>query len=128
MMCDFQLVNFDYSFPLPLGRLRVTVQRWLSGCGYKDSCANCCSNEMKLWKSLYDFPHSFVSNLSIDASLNYDDDDLSAWEFEANRWARVLFLSIKEEHPLEPILMVCFFFFLCNIYDFLFTPSEYSAF
>ncbi|KAK7251820.1 hypothetical protein RIF29_35366 [Crotalaria pallida] len=88
------------------GQLRVTVQTWLSGCGYKDSCANCCSNEMKLWKCLYDFPDSFVHNhLSTDASFNYDDGDLSAWEFEANRWARVLFLAIKEEHSLEPILM-----------------------
>ncbi|KAJ1415056.1 hypothetical protein SESBI_18418 [Sesbania bispinosa] len=84
------------------GQLRLTVQRWLSGCGYKD----CCINKMKLWKSLYDFPQSFVSNsLSNDISLNYDDEDMSAWEFEANRWTRVLLLAIKEEHPLEPILM-----------------------
>ncbi|CAI8609508.1 unnamed protein product [Vicia faba] len=88
------------------GKLRPTVQRWFSGCGYKDCCANCCMNDMKLCKNLYDFPHSFISNhLSIDISLNYDDGDLSAWEFEANRWARVLFLAITEEHPLEPILM-----------------------
>ncbi|KAK7330831.1 hypothetical protein VNO77_25035 [Canavalia gladiata] len=88
------------------GQLRVRVQKWLSRFGEKDRCANCCNNEIKLWKSLYDFPQSFVSNhLSIDVSLNYDDEDLSAWEFEANRWARVLFLAIKEEHPLEPILM-----------------------
>lgn len=66
-------------------------------------------DDMKLCKSLYDFPHSFISNhRSIDISLNYDDGDFSAWEFEANRWARVLFLAITEEHPLEPILMVCF--------------------
>lgn len=65
---------------------------------------------MKLWKSLYDFPESFVSDhLPIDISFNYGDDDLSAWEFEANRWARVLFLAVKEEHLLEPILMVCIF-------------------
>ncbi|CAL0331179.1 unnamed protein product [Lupinus luteus] len=115
VVCTFDipleiLLLFISAFPREFtdygGQLRVTVQRWLSGCGYKDSCANCCSNEMKLWNCLYDFPHSFVYNhLSNDASLNYDDDDLSAWEFEANRWARVLFLAIKEEHPLEPILM-----------------------
>ncbi|CAL5197917.1 unnamed protein product [Lathyrus oleraceus] len=88
------------------GKLRSTVQRWFSGCGYKDCCANCCLDDMKLCKSLYDFPHSFISNhRSIDISLNYDDGDFSAWEFEANRWARVLFLAITEEHPLEPILM-----------------------
>ncbi|XP_020231256.1 uncharacterized protein LOC109811829 isoform X1 [Cajanus cajan] len=86
------------------GQLRVTLQRWLSGCGYKDRCANCCNNEIKLWKSLYGFPQNFVSN-SIDVSLTYDDEDLSAWESEANRWAKVLFLAIKEEHPLEPIFV-----------------------
>lgn len=54
----------------------------------------------------------------MDTSLNFDDDDFSAWEFEANRWARVLFLAITEEHPLEPILMVCFWLFpLYYLYD-----------
>jgi len=87
----------------------MTVQRWLSGCGYKDRCANCCNNEIKLWKSLYDFPQNFVSNnLSIDVSLTYDDEDLSAWESEANRWAKMLFLAIKKDHPLELIFVVCF--------------------
>ncbi|KAL2962449.1 hypothetical protein AAZX31_17G143900 [Glycine max] len=88
------------------GQLRMTVQRWLSGCGYKDRCANCCNNEIKLWKSLYDFPQNFVSNnLSIDVSLTYDDEDLSAWESEANRWAKMLFLAIKKDHPLELIFV-----------------------
>ncbi|KAL9326764.1 hypothetical protein ACSQ67_007409 [Phaseolus vulgaris] len=88
------------------GQLRVTVQRWLSGCGYKDRCANCCNSEIKLWKSLYDFPQRFVSNnLPIDVSLTYDDEDLSAWESEANRWAKMLFLSTKQGHLLEPILV-----------------------
>lgn len=83
------------------------MQRWFLGCGHKDCCTNCCSDDMKLWKSLYDFPHSFVSHqLPVDASLNYDDEDLSAWELEANRWARVLFLATKKEYLLGPILMV----------------------
>ncbi|XP_027919590.1 uncharacterized protein LOC114178088 isoform X2 [Vigna unguiculata] len=88
------------------GQLRVAVQRWLSGCGYKDRCANCCNNEIKLWKSLYDFPQRFVSNnLPFDVSLTYDDEDLSAWESEANRWAKMLFLSTEQGHLLEPILV-----------------------
>ncbi|KAF7828486.1 putative methyltransferase TARBP1 [Senna tora] len=87
------------------GPLRAIVQRWLLGCGHKDCCANGCTNEMKLWKSLYDFPQSFVSHqLSVHACLNYDDEDLSAWEVEANRWARVLLLATKEEYLLGPIL------------------------
>ncbi|KAK7346778.1 hypothetical protein VNO80_21301 [Phaseolus coccineus] len=88
------------------GQLRVTVQRWLSGCGYKDRCANCCNNEIMPWKSLCDFPQRFVrNNLPIDVSLTYDDEDLSAWESEANRWAKMLFLSTKQGHLLEPILV-----------------------
>jgi len=87
----------------------VTVQRWLSGCGYKDRCASCCNNKIELWKSLYDFPQRFVSNnLPIDVSLTYDDEDLSAWESEANRWAKMLFISTKQGDLLEPILVVCF--------------------
>ncbi|KAK7406674.1 hypothetical protein VNO78_08303 [Psophocarpus tetragonolobus] len=40
-----------------------------------------------MWKSLYDFPQSFVSsNFSVNVSLTYDDEDLSVWEYEANRW------------------------------------------
>lgn len=106
IFCCLNLTTFHL---FPPGQLRLTVQRWLSGCGYKHCCTNCCINATKLCKNLYGFPESFVSNsLSIDSSLNYDDGDVSAWEFEANRWTRVLFLAIKEEHPLEPILMVCF--------------------
>ncbi|CAJ1943228.1 unnamed protein product [Sphenostylis stenocarpa] len=104
-------VTVGKSFPLAelkeYGQSRVTLQRWLSGCGYKDRCANCCNNEIKLWKSLYDFPQSFVSNnLSVDVSLTHDDEDLSAWESEANRWAKMLFLATKEEHLLEPIFVL----------------------
>ncbi|KAG2408431.1 uncharacterized protein HKW66_Vig0032530 [Vigna angularis] len=88
------------------GQLRVPSQRWLSGCGYKDRCANCCNNEIKLWNSLYDFPQRFVSNdLPFDVSFTYDDEDLSAWESEANRWAKMLFLSTEHGHLLEPILV-----------------------
>lgn len=114
--CWYNVTTFHL---FPAGQLRLTVQRWLSGCGYKDCRANCCINEMKLCKNLYDFPQSFISNhLSMDTSLNFDDGDFSAWEFEANRWARVLFLAITEEHPLEPILMVCFWLFpLYYLYD-----------
>ncbi|KAK7406677.1 hypothetical protein VNO78_08306 [Psophocarpus tetragonolobus] len=34
-----------------------------------------------MWKSLYDFPQSFVSsNFSVNVSLTYDDEDLSVWD------------------------------------------------
>ncbi|KAK7262184.1 hypothetical protein RJT34_29746 [Clitoria ternatea] len=115
MVCSFDipleiLLLFISALPREFtdygGPLRMAVQKWLSGCGYNVRCANCCNSERKLWKSLNDFPESFLSiHFTIKDSLSYDDEDLSAWEFEANRWARVLFLAIKEEDLLEPILM-----------------------
>lgn len=48
------------------------------------------------------------------------DEDLDAWEFEAKRWARVLFLAIKEEFHLTPILMVHLDLFFCSLL--IFTP------
>ncbi|KAI4327194.1 hypothetical protein L6164_019684 [Bauhinia variegata] len=88
------------------GPLRAKVKGWLAGCGYKHCSANCCGNEMKLWESLCDFSQSFVSDdLLVGAVINFDDEELSAWECEANRWARVLFLAIKKEHLLGPILV-----------------------
>ncbi|KAF9689746.1 hypothetical protein SADUNF_Sadunf01G0124300 [Salix dunnii] len=41
-----------------------------------------------------------------------DDEDLDAWESEAKRWARALFLIIKGEHQLAPILR---FFQNCGV-------------
>ncbi|KAK7406672.1 hypothetical protein VNO78_08301 [Psophocarpus tetragonolobus] len=48
-----------------------------------------------MWKSLYDFPQSFVSsNFSVNVSLTYDDEDLSVWEYEANRWGYTICQAI----------------------------------
>ncbi|KAJ7952593.1 tRNA/rRNA methyltransferase (SpoU) family protein [Quillaja saponaria] len=88
------------------GSLRVKLQKWLLGCGSKLCSANCCSDKMKLWKSLHDFPQRFMARHRLaDASCTYDDEDLIAWESEANRWTRLLFLAIREERHLSPILM-----------------------
>jgi hypothetical protein len=69
---------------------------------------------MKLLKSLHDFPNRFTSRCNDDASTTFDDEDLDAWEFEAKRWARVLFIACKEEYQLLPVLMVCLFFLSAN--------------
>lgn len=70
---------------------------------------------MKLLKSLYDFPRNFIRlHGSVSVSVNYDDEELDAWESEAMRWARVVFLVIKEDHHLDPILTVNFLFLLAN--------------
>ncbi|KAL4602312.1 hypothetical protein ACB092_10G044100 [Castanea dentata] len=108
VVCTFEvplqiLLHFISTLPREFtdygGFLRVKVQEWLSGCGKKHCCANCCNTEEKLLTSLHDFPKRFTScDYQVDAVLTYDDEDLEAWEFHAKRWARVLFLASKEEH------------------------------
>jgi hypothetical protein len=113
-----------------LGSLRVKVQEWLSGCGKKHCSANCCNTEVKLLKSLHDFPKRFTScNHLIDASLTYNDEDLDAWKCEAKRWARVLFLAVKKDHHLIPLFTVCIFLIMLytnydsHNFSFYFFPS-----
>ncbi|ONI06355.1 hypothetical protein PRUPE_5G055400 [Prunus persica] len=110
--CDVPLdilMHFISTFPWEFtgfgGSLRVKLQEWLMGCGKKHCSANCFSTEMKLLKSIHDFPNRFTSRHMVDDSITFDDEDLDAWEFEAKRWARVLFLACKEEYQLIPILM-----------------------
>ncbi|KAK4844740.1 hypothetical protein QYF36_023863 [Acer negundo] len=86
------------------GSLRAVVQEWLLRCG-QPHFADCCKTQMLLFKSLYVFPNNYTSYLYLDDGfVTYDDEDLDSWEFEAKRWARVLFLVIKEEHQFAPIL------------------------
>lgn len=110
LICPFSFCLF-LSLPLSvLGCLRRKMQNWLLGCGKK-----CCSTETKFMKSLIEFPKRFVThNHSSDASVTYDDEELVAWECEAKRWARVVFLAVKEEHHLTSILTVYFSYFLYN--------------
>ncbi|KAK7858071.1 hypothetical protein CFP56_014546, partial [Quercus suber] len=80
------------------------------GCGKKHCSANCCNTKEKLLKSLHDFPKRFTScDYQVDAVLTYDDEDLEAWEFQAKRWARVLFLASKEEHHFISPFKVCLY-------------------
>uniref|UniRef100_A0A803PMX3 tRNA (guanosine(18)-2'-O)-methyltransferase TARBP1 n=1 Tax=Cannabis sativa TaxID=3483 RepID=A0A803PMX3_CANSA len=88
------------------GSLRVKVQEWLMGCRRKHCRVNCSSTEFKFLKSLHDFPSRFTSpHYKNNSFSTYGDEDLDAWESEAKRWARVLFLAIKEECHLMPIWM-----------------------
>ncbi|KAB2622786.1 tRNA (guanosine(18)-2'-O)-methyltransferase-like [Pyrus ussuriensis x Pyrus communis] len=61
--------------------------------------------ETKLLKGLHEFPSRFTVHYSVDRSITFDDEDLESWEFEAKRWARVLFLTCQEEYHLIPTLM-----------------------
>ncbi|EEF37970.1 RNA binding protein, putative [Ricinus communis] len=81
------------------GPLRVKMQEWLLGVDKKHF-----SSEIQLLKSLQEFPERFTSSQHVvDAFVSFDDEDLDAWDSEVKRWARVLFLVIKEENHLVPI-------------------------
>ncbi|XP_022735879.1 uncharacterized protein LOC111289259 isoform X3 [Durio zibethinus] len=82
------------------GSLRVRVQDWLL---QNHHTAHCGGIQMKLLESLNDFPERFIIHHYL--VQNFDDEDLDAWELEVRRWARVLFLVIKEEHQLVPLVM-----------------------
>ncbi|KAM2624414.1 hypothetical protein TB1_031395 [Malus domestica] len=110
--CDLPLdilMHFISTFPWEFtdfgGSLRVKLQEWLMGCSKKNCNGNCCSTETKLLKGLHEFPSSFTVHYSVDSSITFDDEDLESWEFEAKRWARVLFLTCQEEYQLIPTLM-----------------------
>jgi len=86
--------------------LRARLQEWLSGRDRQQS-ASSCKSQMLVLKNLNDFPISFTSNSSLSgAFVTFDDEDLDSWESKANRWARVVFLVIKDEQDLSPILKV----------------------
>ncbi|KDP39960.1 hypothetical protein JCGZ_03491 [Jatropha curcas] len=85
------------------GSLREKMQEWLFG-GDKFYSSNNNSNQIKLLKSLQEFPERFTSSqVFVDTFVSFDDEDLDAWESEAKRWARMLFLVIKGEDQLGPI-------------------------
>ncbi|RZC48081.1 hypothetical protein C5167_041028 [Papaver somniferum] len=86
------------------GSLREKVKKWLSKCEKKNWQSD-SKTKLHVLESLYDFPQKFVLNHSLpEASVDYDDEDLEAWGFEAQRWGRLLFLNITEELQLEPLV------------------------
>lgn len=87
------------------GSLRLKTQEWLLGSATEHCNVNCCGAEIQLLKNLQDFPERFTSSqYLVDGFLSLDDEDLDAWESESKRWARALFLIIKGEDQLAPIL------------------------
>ncbi|XVF51863.1 hypothetical protein PTKIN_Ptkin04bG0218100 [Pterospermum kingtungense] len=105
LACDVPLEMLSYfisSLPREVtdygGSLRVRVQDWLLQ-NHNTACCGCI--RMKLLESVNDFPERFINHPHL--VENFDDEDLDAWELEVRRWARVLFLIIKEEHQLVPL-------------------------
>ncbi|KAL9663396.1 hypothetical protein QQ045_018782 [Rhodiola kirilowii] len=88
------------------GWLREKIQEWLLGFQKKDCCASCSSNGVTLPVKLYNMATKLSSHLSSDKLCDIcDDDELDALGYEAKRWARSLFLVIKDDHHLEQLLM-----------------------
>ncbi|XP_042490760.1 uncharacterized protein LOC122070638 isoform X2 [Macadamia integrifolia] len=86
------------------GSLRGKVQEWFSGLNRKCSSSNSLTPKMQVLDSLYDFPERFIKHqYCLDSFVIYDDEDLDAWVLEVQRWIRLLFLLVTEEHHLEPI-------------------------
>ncbi|TYG91203.1 hypothetical protein ES288_A12G243200v1 [Gossypium darwinii] len=82
------------------GLLRVRVQDWLL---QNHQVTRSGGIQIQLLESLNEFPERFIIHHCL--FQNFDDEDLDVWEFEVRRWARVLFLVIKEEHQLAPLMM-----------------------
>ncbi|KAK3428925.1 hypothetical protein EUGRSUZ_E00353 [Eucalyptus grandis] len=60
----------------------------------------------KILDSLLDFPRRFINSChSLGTAFTCDDEELAAWEYEARRWAMVLFLVANNENQLESVLM-----------------------
>lgn len=105
------------------------------GCRKNQHTNNCCSMNMKLLNSLHDFPQRFINfSPTTGSSFTCDDEEMSAWEIEAKRWAMVLFLVSEEDHCLEPVLKVCeslfyvFYFIIvsfCIVYQLVYVVIPY---
>ncbi|RLN39238.1 uncharacterized protein C2845_PM01G00170 [Panicum miliaceum] len=97
-----QLLHFISTIPRELtdyfGPLRVIVQEWFV---QKKEC----SPGSTLLSKLIDFPTTFMKHNKQDQGSNlFDDEDVNAWEAEARRWARSLFLVTSDEQHLKRIL------------------------
>jgi hypothetical protein len=86
---------------LLVGPLRATVQKWFLQKKEFSEMNN-------LLDELIDFPTSFMKHTLVEGSYLYDDEDVGAWEAEAHRWARTLFLVTSEEQHFKQIFSVCF--------------------
>ncbi|CAO2837876.1 unnamed protein product [Amaranthus hypochondriacus] len=102
------LLHFIAAFPREStdsgGTLRIKVKAWFTGDQKQNYAVEISSLNMKSAQSLHDFPIRFSSHQnSSNVGISYDDEDLFAWSAEAERWARVFFLYMDEEHHLEPL-------------------------
>ncbi|CAI9095603.1 OLC1v1031591C1 [Oldenlandia corymbosa var. corymbosa] len=82
------------------GSLRFKVQKWLS---ISDKTSSCSNLNAELLANLYSFPRNFVYSHPVEASTTFDDEDIDSWDYEATRWARVLFLVNAPEQEWKTL-------------------------
>lgn len=80
-----------------IGPLRFEVQKWLLN---EEKCSSSCKSQiLGFLTSLTAFPENFVClHQPLGGNVTYDDDDVDLWQTEADRWARVTFLLIENQH------------------------------
>ncbi|XP_072962129.1 uncharacterized protein [Typha angustifolia] len=84
------------------GPLRGIMQRWLR----KNRVQCSVDINSHFLNELITFPTSFIKyTYTAKGLLTFDDEDVGAWEAEAQRWARALLLVVSEEQHLEPVFM-----------------------
>lgn len=96
------LLHFISSLPREFtdfgGSLRMKIQKWLLMWNEEHFTSN---QNLELSKSLASFPGNF--GYCHPACVTYNDEDVEKWDCEARRWARVIFLVLKEEQDLNSI-------------------------
>ncbi|XP_068650315.1 uncharacterized protein [Aristolochia californica] len=87
------------------GPLRRKVKQWVARSKTKHCSTDSLSVELLGLEIVHDFPGRFVKNDCVsDAVMCYDDEDLEMWGFEAQRWARLLFLVNEKEYHVESVI------------------------
>ncbi|EPS74154.1 hypothetical protein M569_00595, partial [Genlisea aurea] len=77
------------------GLLGTAVKAWLRGSNFK------------LLNPIKEFTLNFIHHQPPNGyNFTYDDEELNAWQSEARRWARVLFLVVNSREHMDPILKI----------------------
>ncbi|XP_078440236.1 tRNA/rRNA methyltransferase (SpoU) family protein [Wolffia australiana] len=92
------VLHFVSAFPREFidmgGILRRRLQQWLHS----------NSSQGRILRQLFEFPKIFVKSCNKDGY--FDDEDLDAWFLQAQKWAKLLFVMVKDDDDLETLNQV----------------------
>ncbi|KAH0448169.1 hypothetical protein IEQ34_021969 [Dendrobium chrysotoxum] len=98
------LSAFPREFIDVTGPLRCILQAWIAKISYEDRNIGLIDSRTYLLKNILYFPSCFIQHrFTYDDSVSFDDDDIEGWLVEAQRWAWLLFLVIRDEQDLVPM-------------------------